>query len=382
MGAGPSQLLAEVDRASQEVGAGSNEFASALRHVQNMLVQGKCSVDFDPFDSDDLVVAESETPFMNPVCVGEDPWIIQHEHNYYWCHAKGDNAIAISVASKLQGPYCQPIIVWQAPAYGPCSQQVWAPELHFLDGRFYIYFAASDGKNENHLMYVLRSEGKDALGPYSLHGPLATGDGYDGRSPNIWAIDLTVLKHQNQLYAVWSGWDQPGSDRQYLYIARMANPITIAGPRVRLSDNSSFVWERIEETVHSPGLNEGPQVLQTSGGRTFIVYSCGASWLPTYKLGLLELVGSDPLRPGAWKKHSQPAFRSSNATFGVGHSCFVPSPDKTELWHVYHTKMSSKPGWTDRCVFMQQMSFKANGVPDFGAAVKPGEIIQSPSGTN
>ena len=32
-------------------------------------------------------------------------------------------------------------VVWEAPADGPYSKEVWAPELHFVEGKWRIYFA-------------------------------------------------------------------------------------------------------------------------------------------------------------------------------------------------------------------------------------------------
>ena len=52
------------------------------------------------------------------------------------------------------------------PSTGPCSREVWAPEIHFLDGRWYVYVAASDGQNRNHRMWALQSEGADPFGKY------------------------------------------------------------------------------------------------------------------------------------------------------------------------------------------------------------------------
>jgi len=83
--------------------------------------------------------------------------------------------------------------VWEAPESGPYSREVWAPELHWTQDRWHIYFAASDGQNRNHLAYVLRSKSQNPLEEYELYGPLATGAGPDGRSPNIWAIDMKLL---------------------------------------------------------------------------------------------------------------------------------------------------------------------------------------------
>ncbi len=317
--------------------------------------------------------------FVNPIAEGADPWVIRdpHAERYLWCFSDGNRGIAVHTSDRLTS-LGEKHIVWTAPAEGPYSREIWAPELHFLDDRWHIYMAASDGRNENHLAYVLRSEGQDPLGPYQLHGPLATGEGDDGQSPNLWAIDMTVLEHNDRRYALWSGWDAAGTDRQYLYIAPMKSPVELAGPRVRICDNADYPWERTEPGDRGRGLNEAPQVLVHSG-RTFVTYSCGASWLPSYKLGLLELVGEDPLDPKAWNKRPQPLFEGTEETYGVGHSCFVRSPDGSQWWHVYHAKRDRNPGWR-RAVFVQPMSFGPRGMPRLGKPVAPGSILTRPAG--
>lgn len=42
-------------------------------------------------------------------------------------------------------------MVWTAPQ-GDCmyNQEICAPEIHFINDRWYIYFAADDGSNYNH----------------------------------------------------------------------------------------------------------------------------------------------------------------------------------------------------------------------------------------
>jgi len=316
--------------------------------------------------------------FVNPIAGGADPWVVKQDDRYVWCQSEGDRGISLWISDRLNSLGTRHV-VWRAPETGPFSKEIWAPEAHFLDGRWHLYFAGSDGDNANHLAYVARSEGRDPLGPYEVHGPFATGDGPDGRSPNVWAIDMTVLEHGGERYALWSGWDAPGTDRQFLYIAPMKSPIELSGPRVLLCGNDDHLWERTEERADSRGLAEGPQVLQ-HGGRTFVVYSCGASWLPTYKLGMLKLTGDDPLDPDSWTKFPEPVFRGTEKTYGVGHGCFVRSPDDGEWWHVYHAKRDRNPGW-QRTIFAQPFGFTPDGLPDFGTPVEPGKALPLPSGT-
>jgi GH43 family beta-xylosidase len=321
--------------------------------------------------------ASAVETFVNPISEGADPWVTRHGNQYIWCHSDSNQGIALWISDRLTSIGTRHV-VWTAPEGGPFSKEVWAPEIHFLDGHWFIYVAASDGKNANHLAYVLRSRDEDPLGPYTLQGPMATGDGGDGKSPNIWAIDMTVLEQGGKRYAVWSGWDAPGTDQQFLYIALMKSPTELAGPRVLICKNDTYLWERTDGKPDSRGLAEGPQVLQNAC-RTFITYSTAASWLPTYKLGLLELTGENPLDPSAWTKHPEPVFQGNASTYGVGHSCFVKSPDGREWWHVFHAKRDRDAGWR-RAVFIQPFTFDEKGFPNFGSPVPAGTELARPSG--
>ena len=317
-----------------------------------------------------------KTHFVNPIGIGQDPWVVRDEKNnrYLWCSSEEDRAITIHTSQNLTS-FGQRHLVWQSPESGPYSRQVWAPELHLLDGRWHIYFAASDGQNRNHLAYVLRSESDDPLSEYTLHGPFQTGD---TTGQNLWAIDMTPLKVKDQLYAIWSGWDGPETDRQFLYIAKMENPLKLSSKRVRVCDNLDYPWERTEPGPRGRGLNEGPQVFQ-NGARTFVTYSCGASWLPSYKLGLLELTGEDPLEPSSWKKYKGAVFQSTKETFGVGHSCFVKSPNGSEWWHVFHAKENREPGW-QRNIYVQPFKWSRDGRPLFGRPMSRNEPFPRPGG--
>jgi len=321
--------------------------------------------------------AVAEHCFANPICEQADPWITQYQGRYLACFSEANRAISVQMSDRLTVLGAKHV-VWTAPESGPASQEIWAPELHLLNGRWYIYFAASDGRNRNHRAWVLQSSGSDPLGPYSLHGPLYTGDDPDLSSNNRWAIDLTVYESEHRLYAIWSGW-RDDQDIQYLYIAPMKDPLTIAAPRTRLCANDDFLWERVDESPRGRGLNEAPEVLQHDG-RTFVTYSCSGSWEPSYKIGLLELKrGSDPLQSTNWHKYPMPAFESTETTYGVGHNSFVKSPDGTEDWLIYHAKLDRQEGWR-RAVFAQRFTWSDDGLPKFGRPIAAGQPIPVPSG--
>src|SRR6476620_2804751 len=117
---------------------------------------------------------EAET-FANPIAPGADPWVIFHEGFYYWCASESDLAVAVYRSERLT-ERGEKVIVWRAPSRGPHSAEIWAPELHRLDGKWYIYVAASNGKNETHRMIVLEAVGDSPTSEFCYKGELYTGD--------------------------------------------------------------------------------------------------------------------------------------------------------------------------------------------------------------
>jgi GH43 family beta-xylosidase len=322
-------------------------------------------------------VPSTNAYFINPLFNGADPWVIRQDRFYYWC-ASGNGGIEIS-RSRFLTQKGESHKVWSSPDTGWNRKNIWAPELHYFDGKWYIYYAAGyEGPPFIHQKSgVLESVTNDPCGKYIDRGILQTGSDPFNTSTNTWAIDLNVFRHKGQLYGVWSGWIKPeNTDKtsQLLYIAPMSNPYTISGPRVEIS--------RPEESWETGGpldLNEGPEVLQTDSN-LFIIYSCRESWLREYRLGQLKLVHRDSslLNKKNWIK-SGPVFQGTDHVLGTGHASFTTSPDGKEHWIVYHSKKSVDPGW-NRDVRLQKFGWKKDGSPDFGIPEPAGVPMLRPSG--
>ena len=315
--------------------------------------------------------------FTNPVWNGADPWMVKHNSDYISCYS-AHNSIMVSKSNKMtqRGEIKK---IWQANASGWNRSCVWAPEIHFIQNRWYLYYAAGESGPPfvNQRTGVLRSATEDVFSTYEDMGVLYTGDYPTDSNSNVWAIDMTILEHHGKLYAIWSGWiKQEATDAtpQHLFICEMQNPRTMKGRRVLLSSPNEN-WE----TGGPLNLNEGPEILK-NGNKVFVVYSCRESWLVEYRLGMLELINphGDLLDQENWKK-TGPVFYGNNEVYGVGHCSFVKSPDNTEDWIIYHSKKSIKPGW-ERDVRMQPFKWKVDGTPDFGTALSAGKSLNLPSG--
>ena len=275
---------------------------------------------------------------------GQDPWVVSHDGSLLLVQsARGNRRIVVKRFRDLQRMDRNVETTIWAPKGHDRRRELWAPELHQVDGCWYLYFAASEAGTAGHRMYVLEAE--DPLGPYRDLGKVC--------DPNhdCWAIDMTVFTHAGRLYAVWSGWDGP-DDRfpQNLYIAPMSNPWTISGERRCLS-RPELEWEMSVAPV-----NEGPTVFGHAGsGRLFLVYAADASWTTAYKTGLLEWGGGDVTDPAAWRKSPEHWFADG------GHGCVVDTPAGQQF--VYHRKLTSEPGWADREIVSTPLLWDTSGYP-------------------
>lgn len=318
---------------------------------------------------EETTVNVTYNPVQNPVApTGADPWVVRHGDKYYYCYARhtaGVGGVAVSEISSIdQLANLRSRQVYTAPIdqVTPYSFEYWAPELHYINGEWYIYVAADDGNNETHRMYVLKGTSQDPTDPFEFVGKITD-------PSDKWAIDGTVMQLGDELYFIWSGWEGDVNVAQNIYIAHMSDPCTIDSERVCLSV-PEYSWEKNGQ----PYINEGPAVLQHDG-KTFVAYSASGSWTDDYCLGLLTLVGDDPLNPDHWEKSQTAVFRKrTGVAYGPGHCSFTTASDGS-VWMVYHANLVSGTGWEGRSVWISPVTFGDDGTPIFG---KPETEVQFP----
>ncbi len=275
--------------------------------------------------------------FTNPLLPqGADPWSVFHNGFYYYMQTSPDSLVLWKTADLTDLKNAPKKTIW-IPTEPSRARDLWAPEIHYIDKKWYVYYAADDGDTDNHQLYVLENENADPFEEeFSFKERISTD------KDNNWAIDASLFEYNEELYMVWSGWQtrRIDTETQCIYIAKMQNPWTLASERVLIS-KPELEWERhyINESGWTPDykifVNEGPQPLKSPNGKYIhIAYSASGVWTPYYALGMLTAtVGSDLLDPESWVKSQEPVFSQSpeNGVYGSGHNSFFKSPDGKEI---------------------------------------------------
>ena len=182
-----------------------------------------------------------------------DPYILREGGRYYFtASVPAFDRVILRASDTLEGlAQAEEKTVWTHHESGLMSCNIWAPELHRVDGAWYIYFAAAkDGADESgcydHRTYALVNPEADPMqGEFREAGQIHTGW-------ETFTIDSTVTVFEGKRYFIWAQRDFGIPGNSNLYIARMKNALELELPAVRLSV-PEYDWECRGFLV-----NEGP----------------------------------------------------------------------------------------------------------------------------
>lgn len=305
-----------------------------------------------------------EIKFNNPLAEKRaDPWVYKTDDGTYFLIATVPeyDKIVIRKAKTINGlKTATEKVVWTKHESGNMSHHIWAPELHKIDGTWYIYFAASKAEDEwNIRMWVLSNDSKDPMeGTWTEAGQIKT-------QHDSFSLDATVFNHKGKNYMIWA---QNVSDKDHstsLVLSEMKNPTTLIGPEVVLT-SPEFSWEHQKYNV-----NEGPAVIKKNG-KIFVSYSASAT-NHKYCLGLLWIDDNDNILDAKnWHKSPGSVFYTNADVkrYGPGHNSFTTSEDgKTDIM-IYHARdykeiQGHELSDPNRATRARALHWTKEGFPDF-----------------
>lgn len=312
---------------------------------------------------------------MNKTYEYNKPWILQRADPYVY---KADNGkyyftasvpeydrIVLRCADSLGAlSEATEVEVWHKHEDGPQSIHVWAPELHFLFGKWYIYYAAGDKDDIWAIRpYVLECTGDDPMTDAWVEKGKMTCAEDDEFSFRAFSLDGTVFENKGEWYYIWAEKVSVGKQISNLYIARMKNGFSLDTVQVLLT-TPDYDWERVGFWV-----NEGPAVIKRNG-KIFVTYSASETGI-AYCMGMMTASeDSDLLDPLSWKKERYPVLKSNpeKVVYGPGHNSFTIDEDGKDVL-VFHarteTEIVGDPLYNPNRHAMIMPVVWENGVPTF-----------------
>lgn len=303
-----------------------------------------------------------------------DPYMTTAHGQFYLTFTAGDHIEIWSASSLVHfRDNHRSTTIWKPPPGTEHSDGLWAPELHCLQGRWWVFYAAAHPRfgNKSHRMWVLAgppASQDPTLGRWDFAGPIV------GLAPDQWAIDGTVFEMRGQLYFVYSGWPLGVHNNdlmQHLFIVSLDTPTRASSKPIEIS-RPDHQWEFSHDGNGAHGINEGPQFLASPNGAwAGIVYSCAGSWTKDYKMAVLNYRGGNPLNPGSWIKDTKPLLQSApgrRGPWGPGHGSFVHLGNETIA--VYHATDNPTDGWANRKARVQRIAWTMHG-PSMGTHCGP-----------
>lgn len=251
-----------------------------------------------------------------------DPYVYRHTDGMYYFTASLPEyqGIAIRRSRHLRDlAAAEEVMIWKKHEEGPMGAHIWAPELHYLEGKWYIYFAAGNAEKKWHIRpYVLECMGQDPVKDAWVERGRLQGADDDEFSFGDFSLDATIFQHNEKKYCIWAEKVGVGMQISNLYLAEMETPVKMKTAQVLLS-TPDYDWERRGFWV-----NEGPAVIKHAG-RIFVTYSASDTG-SNYCMGMLSVAeNEDILDPEKWSKKRYPVLQTeeTRGLYGPGHNSFT-----------------------------------------------------------
>ena len=252
-------------------------------------------------------------------------------------------------------------LILDSSTYKNIGGLLWAPEFHEINGKLFIFFAATSGEffwEESHVMCLKEGGNPMNRNDWSEPKRICRMDGSElCEAGKVITLDMTCFLWQDEYYVIWSQRQfVPVDLGAWLYIAKLdenepwklkSEPVLLSKPEFGWANNHTFV-------------DEGPFAL-IRGDKLFVTFS-SAAVDTSYVVGLLQIEkGKNPLERENWKKTGYPLLtsRSIEGEFGTGHNAYVIDEDG-EVWNTYHARPGTQ---APRSSGIRRVHFDIDGEP-------------------
>lgn len=290
-----------------------------------------------PYTNPVIPLAETETA---------DPFVLKWNGEYY-LYCSGDPIVAYHSVDLVHWDRVGPVLASNAAAWNQAD--VWAPEVVYRNGKFYMYYTAATKSSDWRVNEISRRVGVAVSS--SPRGPFV-----DSGKPvmSAWAIDGDVFRdpRSGKAWLFYSSLQEPR--RPGAAIALDALPVwNRALGKPTLVTQGDRAWEDKDGDPNNGSLrytNEGPTALYHHG-KYYCLYS-GGSWdLPNYSVGYAMA----PSLAGPWEKVAPPILRSTPWIDGPGHNCVVKAPNNLDDIQLYHARLQPYVDPWNRVPFAERL---------------------------
>lgn len=297
-----------------------------------------------------------------------DPWTFLGDDGYYYftgsypvCGTEeerqgiGYDRIVLRRSKTLQGlKDAEEVTIWHADDDPSTYRYIWAPEIHQINGKWYVFFTISRSRNNPYDIrpYVLECRGNDPMDKSNWNMRKMEPAAGDDFALSQFSLDMTHFESAGIHYVAWA--EKPGNGVfSNIYIASIdpQKPwqLTSRCTEVTVPD---FAWEN--------PINEGPAVIKNHGN-VYLCFSAAAVNF-TYCVGMLSAKeGDDLLDADSWSKYPIPLLSTDDLVnqCGPGHNSFTVDENGNPVI-VYHARpvleCSSGGDWNGtvgRCQYIE-----------------------------
>lgn len=287
-----------------------------------------------------------------------DPYIMKGPDGYYYFTAsypmksdkdrEGYDRVILRRAENIENlREAEEITIWKSNDVSKSHRFIWAPELHYINGCWYVFYAGSEDRENNWAFdcHVLLCEGDNPYTDKWVEKGKFQKRNDDAFSFTGFSLDMTYFEDCNRSYVIWAQHSEQKISCLYLGEVDRNEPWKLISLPMLLSE-PQYEWEKVRYAV-----NEGPAVVKHDG-KIIVCFSASGTGLE-YCVGMLwAKEGSDLLNRKSWTKKETPILTSDDLheEYGPGHNSFTKDSEGNDIF-VYHAR--SQECFEGKCGYAQ-----------------------------